>query len=279
MTEITKRELHLRYVVGILVLALVEVLTLLLVGGGDQVLAYITFGVTLMAGVLAVVTIIYTYISNASLSGTVASMQGLGREVSESASRLGKAEQSIDDATKRLSDEVAGHLNMIEKNTQLIPALARRLEESQMAASAPRTPKKADAAVLPDEVAREFVRRSSFGGLLTLQAAAWAKGAGVKLKPTVLADIGSIPAQDYFEAYMVASYAAQMIDFDEKDDEYSVGAVNGIAADEVGPEIAKRIEKQEASTRERWERTLVGLRKMFPGVAGETEVSSGAEDK
>jgi hypothetical protein len=213
MSEVTKRELHLRYWLAMLGLGLVVVLTLWIAGGGAQVQAYVTFAVTIAAGVLAVLSIIYAFVSTASLSSTLSSLQNLGTQVTEGSARLDEAREAVEEAAQRLTADLSERLRTIEAHTSLLPQVSAWFAKHETPTTTPPPPGALPGPRQPDKQARIFLSKIPVVGLLVLQAARWAKESGTKLKPDALERAGAPVKPDYVLAMLVTMAAALIVDY------------------------------------------------------------------
>src|SRR5437762_1008348 len=129
----TSERTHYLYIIGILIAILIVLLTVRLAASTD-VVPYDSFGSNLTSLALALVAIVYAFLSNASLSQTLGS-------VNQASSVVNAAAQQLINSTTKLDQKIEGIPTLIAGVEKKVDQTVGMMEEIRQAQAAPvRTP-------------------------------------------------------------------------------------------------------------------------------------------
>lgn len=228
-------DLHFKYVIGILIFLLILVATAWL-GRKQVIVEQIGFAATLASLILAVLAIIYSFVSNQSLSATFGKLDSAGANVGTAAERVTSAATDLQDRIEILPEVIADKfsliLPMLTQVSQKVEAtqslLHDRLQGVESLSPYPPTSRsKMMDARFDEEV---FYENSSLLGKFLLFACALSYE---KEKPLDIAELSKeVPVlrEDYMLGFLVAAHAANYIGI-------KAGRGVPLAIWEMGPEL------------------------------------------
>ncbi len=209
-------KIHAGYILFIL---LVVILGLVTVKWGDipQLVQYITFSLTVTSLVLAVLAIIYAFVSNASLGRTL--------------NAVGEASREITTATSTLRGELTAIPTSLRSMEAKLDTISERREEEPTEKPSGKAAQKAEspqASARPqtiDDVAAAFISTTSIWGLITVHACALAYSSKIAFDLNELVTRTERLRRDYVRGFLVATGSAGLVAYK---DAHGVINVTGI---------------------------------------------------
>jgi ABC-type multidrug transport system fused ATPase/permease subunit len=225
---------HFCYIVGILVSIIIGLISSDY-GTNEAVVAYISFALTLSSILLALVAIVYSFISNASLSGNISGLFQASSDIKKSSSVLSSLVQELKDELKIMSDRVVQTHDVVQRLT-----------------NPDRSP--GDPGVKESESLSSLLQgvenRSSYAGLLSMYLAAVAYE---KRKPIDMKNISSFYWEDdsnYLLGWLMALDAMRIIkiDADSKNRVMSIQAYSEALLSRIKEEAKRAPAKPDAGS-------------------------------
>lgn len=236
------QRMHMSYVifmlsVVILVLVAVEWATI------PNLAEIITFGLTVTSLVLAVLAIVYAYVSNASNADTISRLSTAAADVVRSA-------DEVREATARLGQSVETLPVMISDVGERIDRASTAFKEATTQQTLP-MPADAKAPRSAEDHAKRFLSVASISGSMLLLAC---KKAVTTKKPMSLhdlstkADLGDV---QYLFGFLVASSGAGIVDWDGKIDAITVKALDEHISNNIEARLHLKLESKRPALRDR----------------------------
>jgi hypothetical protein len=228
------KSIHLYYIIGILVGVLILV-SAIKFGGNEKLVEYVLFALAVTSLILTLVTIIYSFISSASLSNSLGSLMNLSSNVE-------KSSKTIEQASNELSEKISIIPTQIESVAKKVEMLGGELKELYVRSKAEEKGK-IKPEMLSDNIISNFVSTSSTYGLLILYAFSLSKE---KDRPFNLDDLCKTAQMsiDYVFAYAVAVASFDVIDYTDDRKIIKINKMNASLLKLIEPEINRRIEKE-----------------------------------
>ena len=232
------QKLHLFYVSGILTFIIIELITGLCMGRGndDQILNFVNFAATLSSLILSVVAIIFTIVysrnGEAHYQKIDRASDNIGsslRDFQAKTDLLKESLQSFSDQTNHLDSVVESFVSTSQNLNDSLTEISGKLDKidlktdktievtSAIMFESFKAEKKEKPEVESETIYKvRFVKRASFAGALLMYACALSKK---KSKPFSLKDISgdSDNVKYYYYAYIIASQGAGLITFKTDD--------------------------------------------------------------
>jgi hypothetical protein len=197
---------HVTYIIGILVSIIILLLTVKWAAIPDLV-AYITFALTLTSLVLALLAIVYAFFSSASAGQQIATLRNASDELSRTAGAIGASAAELQNRVASIPPLFEEVGNKVSQTRDLVELLTKQGAANEPAAIAKPIPKSS----APADTFAQFVARSSTAGTLLLYAVAVAfeRKAAFSLKDLV----AKVPFTDYdyLFGYLVACHASGIV--------------------------------------------------------------------
>lgn len=248
-----KYKIHFLYIVAIL-LAIIVVLVTVKWGKIPDLTRYITFALTLTSLVLAVLAIVYAFLSNSATIRNIAKMDNVSREVSDSSKNVTEATSDL----RRNIEEIPSRIQVVdEKITRthnMIQEYAMRKDVKKEEIKKP---------TFTDEFIATFLFAGSPSGMLLIYGLSIAYD---KKKPVDLIDfIQSIPLLDYTysHGYLVACSAFQLFSYTQTKNIFSVIEFNDILLKTIKDLALKIIERREDMLKDRGREAIEKIEKYF----------------
>lgn len=203
--------IHVGYVIGIL-LAIIVALTTVEWGGIRELVNYINFALTVSSLMLAVLAIIYAFVSNNSYAMNIGMLQAASREITVSS-------EEVKRATSALTERVAGIPVAIE-------AMGRKFDETQLiltslasrTAASDSTVQSVDAEPKTlSDIPDRFLSGAPLMGLLSLYACAKSLEENKALDFTALAKYDKPLTDSYLFAFALAASYAGVVAFEDQE--------------------------------------------------------------
>lgn len=212
---------HFYYIVGILVAFIVLLATFEWAGIKDLA-SYFTFAMTLTSLILAILAILYSFLSSSGLASYVSELRIISKGISSSTDKLGTAATEIRTKVEGLDSsiqEFGGDMkNLLNRNTLLSPQQSDSPSETSV---------------------KIFLKLSSLLGLQMLYAASRAHLAG---KPLELDNFeGFKNSKGYLHGFMVAAYASGIVEYSTTGDGYVINSIHNVVNKTIKAEVLARI--------------------------------------
>jgi len=230
----TKYKIHAGYILLILLAIIVELVT---VKWADipQLVQYITFSLTVTSLVLAVLAIVYAFVSNDSLGRTL--------------SAVGEASRQVHDATNTLRAELTKIPSSLQTMEAKLDSALHREEEPEQAPTAVSEKAKsseAPAKVLTiDEIASSFINITSLWGLVLVYAFSMAYERKFAFKMSELVDTTERLDRGYANGFLVAMRSARLMSYTLAHDVVNVTAMHETLKAKSRESLKDRIAKLE----------------------------------
>jgi hypothetical protein len=181
-------------------------------GDNELLVGYFSFAGTISSILLAVIAIIYSFISNNSLSSSLSSFNSTSKEFSETSKKITEATEAL----KNKLDEIPLLLKPIEEKADITNAKIEQLSNIAQTEKSPNTLSEKPVTSITQkqidpDIIIQYVQQSSFLGKLALYAC---KLSLEKSKPFKFEDINSLityPSKDYMTAYYVSASSLGLI--------------------------------------------------------------------
>jgi len=245
-----KTNLHYRYNFFYPLCILLGIIILLITvkwGSVDDLVKYITFGLTLTSLFLALIAIVYAIISNTSFSQHLGSLRSATESVSGTTASLTRMSDILETKLAEIPDLIRGVELKVDQTREEVARSSDVKEKPVIESESRKGPKLIDSLA---ELIPSFLSSSSFNGrlaLYTVQLAYKTK------KPFKMDEVwaGTGLSREYGYAYIVATGSFEIIDFAEKDGMINVTAINENMPD-LKPQLLEWLEKQKENNPERW---------------------------
>lgn len=222
--DVTATRLHYRYnlfyLIAILSLTIIVLLTVKW-GEINDLVKFVSFGLTLTSLFLSLIAIIYTIFSNFTLTNSITLLQTASRDVSDSARSVLSLTQNLDTRIDAIPQLISGVADKIEEtHHELLEKLPLALLE-QGSDKKPIT----EARLSKAQVER-YVSYCSAAGLGLLYACQIAHSKTAQIEIAELADKTKLTDSGYMYGFLVASTAIGIIDHDQKSDVTLIRQIN-----------------------------------------------------
>lgn len=221
-----KAWLHVRYTFGILLGIIVLLLTIQW-GAIPDLIGYLNFALAVSSLILALLAIVYAYVSNLGQSDLVGRLSTASREMFLSADEVKRATSSL---TLQVSEIPAVLASMDEK----VSTTQKLVMELTVPPNAGAINDNTVRAIDSDAITRRFLDSASLGGLLCLYVAVKAFEAGHAFSLKALtATPGILLRHDYASAFLHASVLASVIGMKTEGKQFRVTRVPSLLHEQL----------------------------------------------
>lgn len=222
-------KIHFFYTIGILIVTIIGLITVKWSKVPDLV-AYITFALTLTSLTLSLLVIIYSVVSNSKLSESIGSLDSVTKDVLNSSVKLGSVTKELAEKV----DEIPTYLRNVEEKTDRTNQLIEDLRSKSEIINEPSQSEEIEEKESNNSPSIErFIKTSSFNGKLLM----YASNLSYNLKKGFSIDELFEKRKDYVYGYLVAAASFNIIHFSVTNDVYIVTELN----EDVSKEIKKSI--------------------------------------
>jgi ABC-type multidrug transport system fused ATPase/permease subunit len=221
-----KAKIHVRYIIGIL-LAIIVILLTVQWGSITNLVAYITFALTVTSIALALVAIIYSMYSNSTFGQNIGTLSAISGNVTETARQLTVI---TEDLNQKVTD-MPSYFKNIEDKTEKSNVLLQKIFDEKVSLSE-QSGKAGDSSLkISKEFVKAFLYKASFSGKLVMFISA------ISFKNNVPFDLNDIIAKgvtsafDYMYGFLGALKALGLIEFSYNKEPY-IGKFKILSYDE-----------------------------------------------
>ncbi|TDD75146.1 hypothetical protein [Flavobacterium caseinilyticum] len=233
------QKIHFLYIIGILIMIIICLFTF---NFGDQIelVAYISFALTITSLFLALISIIYAFYSNMSLSQTL--------------SQLNSASNKVDESSNKLTESTIKLNQQIENIPVLLKSLEGKVDNTHKLVSDVYNkeiiPKDASTTVISKEIFDKFYKFSSPSGLLALYATYLSFKTKKKFSLSELEYSTSLIKKDYTNGFLVACSSFSFFTRKDYSEDWVIPNFNEDVSENIKSELEKRISEMDEEDRE-----------------------------
>lgn len=204
-----KSRIHAFYVLNILFVVIIALITVQW-HSIPQLPELITFALTVTSLVLAVLAIVYAYVSNSSSQLTTARLAEAATTIVDSARDLRRATDGLSNQVS----EIPTLVSSVGKSVDQTNALLKEYSNRQAGEVAP-VAKKSE----PDDVLTlHFLNNASISGLFVIHVFKRALDAGKPFNLEAISKNANIGSADYLYGFLVASSSASVLEYSGRED-------------------------------------------------------------
>ena len=238
---------HVSYIISILIFIIISLVTVNW-SNIPKLVEYITFSLTLTSLVLAILAIIYSFLSNSSLSQTLGSLTNLSKIASQSSKELSYA-------TEKLLDEVSiipTRIQDVEGKLDQTHVMLKEMGE-QSTKNVEATP----VDKIKDVDFNAYLASSSFSGLMFTHICYIAEKQGKGFKLNELSEKISAFTLNYIQGYSIALKSCGLLTYKMSNDIISSVDINDLIGEKSLSEMKSRIkDHKDKKTKEFFQENL-----------------------
>jgi hypothetical protein len=227
-------KLHVFYTFAMLLATIVALITVEW-GGITDLVGYINFSAAVSSLILAVLAIVYAYLSTNSQAQQIGVLQAAAREVAQSAAEVKAASSELHGRIAVIPDELKNMGKRFDETQSAIASLAQR--------AAPDPPKSAADTAKADpsaETVRRFLTKVSLNGAAGLYAAVQAHDREMPLNLRELAkQVPTMGSYEYQWGFLIAARSSDMLTFAD-DVNSNVTSISSVLGSEVRQAVLQR---------------------------------------
>jgi len=233
-----KNKVHFLYIVGILLVIIIFLVTYKF-GNNDKLIDYLKFGLTITSLFLALIAIIYSFISNATISSNLGTINNAANDISKVSSSLEKTNQNLMKEMSIIPTLIKGVEEKIDESKELIKSI-----------ESPKTIRGKGSKVTVDfteENIKNMLNTLSFSGLITLYITKLSFELKKPIDLKILVENEYLTTIDYSHAIIITFYSFGLLDYTELNKIYSVTDLNKFIFENIEDEItdlAKKYDKK-----------------------------------
>ncbi|MCB0723207.1 MAG: hypothetical protein KDC73_00780 [Ignavibacteriae bacterium] len=254
--------IHFFYIVLILSLIIITLLTLYL-GGVKIIVDYFTFGMTLTSMALAVLAIVYAYISNASFHNIVGSLKDVSQDIEENALTLNNATSDLKNKIEHVTESISEIITeSTDKTHKRLDSFIEKVESSANVSK--EIPTKDNIDKVNDETIKSLLKYSSFSGLIALYIANYSFSSTKEISLYKFDDVYRISL--YYQGFLVALNSMR-ITSGAHSASLKVTAINDYISANIEKELIARIEKEKQThPKSTWETSFTKVKDILASL-------------
>jgi len=265
MTE--KYKIHAFYILFILMTVIIMLATIKW-ASIPTLTEYITFGLTLTSLILAILAIIYAFLSNSSFAATIS-------QINASASAMSSVKEEVKRATEALTVEVATLPRALAGLSSQVGSTYALV--SQLTQPSPAYPSGPEFNADPTFI-QYFLDRISVTGTLTLYACAFAHKRNVTFNRKDLSAAVRALDEDYVYGFLVASSSARIMDYDQSGDNLTINQIDPILESKSRDRFVTLAKNMDNPTFQQWAmEDLDSVEKYIASIPSTPQTQSKAE--
>lgn len=216
------------YIILILILVIILLATLRF-SGNTELVSYISFASTISSLFLAIIAIIYSFVSNNSLNQTIGQFSNITDQITKNANTISEATNNLD---KKI-EQIPEYIKTVEKNTNETLGIVKdwAINNSQ---TNPDPNEKDSSSELNNSQIESYLIQSSFAGKILLYACSISNS---KNKEFNLSNLAEVNMEDYLTGYLISSSALNLLEFEintiEKKRYYKVISLHEVISDKI----------------------------------------------
>jgi hypothetical protein len=254
MENKTINKLHFLYITGILI-AIIILLSTAKFGSNDNLIAYLSFALTVSSLFLSLLAIIYAYISNSTFGDTISSLNKSSNDISNNSKNLEGITKTLDEKFEKLPQ----FLKALESKVDWTNAyLYDQYERSQ---NAPQEPLDQQ---IPQDYIDKFITYSSTMGLYALYASylSWKNKKPFTLK--TLYDNCELLSMEYTMGFLTSVSSFGVFTRLDYSDKWTITDFNSRIAETITKEVEARAQNEKDNDKSNYlETQLTQLRNLF----------------
>ena len=250
----TINKLHFLYITGILI-AIIILLSTAKFGANDNLIAYLSFALTVTSLFLSLLAIIYAYISNSTFGDTISSLNKSSSDISNNAKNLESITKTLDDKFEKLPQFLKDLENKVDWTNAY---LYDQYERSQVIPQEPLDQE------IPQNYIDKFLNQSSTMGLYALYAVylSWKNEKPFTLKQ--LYDNVELLSMEYTMGYLTSVSSFGVFTILDYSDKWTITDFNSRIADTITNAVIKRAKNEKKKDKSDYLETQIDqIRKYF----------------
>jgi hypothetical protein len=254
MENKTINKLHFLYITGILI-AIIILLSTAKFGSNDNLIAYLSFALTVSSLFLSLLAIIYAYISNSTFGDTISSLNKSSNDISNNSKNLEGITKTLDEKFEKLPQFLKALENKVDWTNAY---LYDQYERSQ---NAPQEPLDQE---IPKDYIDKFITYSSTMGLYALYASylSWKNKKPFTLK--TLYDNCELLSVEYTMGFLTSVSSFGVFTRFDYSDKWTITDFNSRIAETITKEVEARVQNEKDSDKSNYlETQLTQLRNLF----------------
>jgi len=233
------QKIHYLYIIGILIIIIIYLFTCNF-GNQDELVAYISFALTITSLFLALISIIYAFYSNSSLSHTLG--------------QLNDASRKVDETSNKLSETTITLNQKIESIPLILKSLEGKLDNTHKLVNEVYNngiiPQKISKTEISKEIFEKFYTYASPSGLLALYATSLSFKNKKKFNLSELEYSIPLIQEDYTNGFLVACSSFGLFTRKDYSEDWIIPNINEDFLQNIEPELRRRVNSMDKEDKE-----------------------------
>lgn len=193
------------YIILILVLVII-LLSTLRFSGSIELVSYISFASTISSLFLAIIAIIYSFVSNNSLNQTIGQFSNITDQITKNANTISEVTNNLD---KKI-EQIPEYIKTVEENTNETLGIVKdwAINNSK---SSPDLNEKDSSFDLNNSQIESYLIQSSFAGKILFYACKLSTVKGKELNLSILTEVNM---EEYLAGYLISSSALDLLEYE-----------------------------------------------------------------